>query len=172
MFNAAIIARAGRAGFACLAGFALVILSASLAAADYGPRIILGNNYQQWSDVTSKGGSTLDPGPCTNTINCYVLFQPIPQNRPLIVQNVGCRISRATPTGLLRSVHLRTRKGQTFPFTWTPLVPARVQTGDEAVNSPVMHLLKSGERPFFWFVGTVATQWTIDCSISGTLLQP
>lgn len=167
--NTIAVARVCRAS---LAGLALVILSASsLAAAEYGPRIILGNNYQQSSSVTSKGGSTLDPGPCTNTVNCYVLFQTIPQNRPLIVKHVGCRVIRDIPTGALRSAHLRTRKGQTFPFTWTPLEHTGLN-GNEAINSPVMHLLKSRERPFFWFVGTVATQWTIDCSISGTLLQP
>jgi hypothetical protein len=162
-WNAMTVARAYRAG---AAGLALVILSTSLAAAGYGPRTKLGDNYQQWSDVTST--NALAPGPCNNTTNCYVLFQAIPQNRPLIVEHVGCRVIKSN--GSLRSAHLRTRKGQTFPFRWTPLKPRTATAAARvAINSPVKHLLKSGERPFFWFVGTVATQWAIDCSISGTL---
>jgi hypothetical protein len=69
MLNAATVARVGRA---CLAGFALVILSASLAAATYGPRTTIGNNYQQTSNTESANG--IDQGSCVNTTNCYVLF--------------------------------------------------------------------------------------------------
>jgi hypothetical protein len=161
-WNAVTVARAYRAG---LAGLAVVILSASLAAAGYGPRTKLGDNYQQWSDVTSP--DALTPGPCNNTTNCYLMFQAIPRNRPLIVEHVGCRVDKSF--GSLRSAHLRTRKGQTFPSKWTALVPVPMQVTEAAIDSPVKHLLKSGERPFVWFVGTLAADWAIDCSISGTL---
>ena len=78
MFKAATLARACCAG---LAGLALVILSASLAEADYGPRDKIGANYQQTSSTLSPNG--INEGVCNSTSTCYVLFQVAPQQRAL-----------------------------------------------------------------------------------------
>jgi hypothetical protein len=161
-WNAITVARVCRAG---LAGLALVILSVSHAAAEYGPRTKHGDKYQQWSDETTLDG--LQPAPCHNTVSCYVLFQAIPGNRPLIVEHATCTASISH--GELRSVHLRTKRGQTFPFTWTPLVPVSTSGTWWAVNSPVIHLFKSGESPVVLLVNDSAAAWFVDCSISGTL---
>ena len=68
-WNAANIARAGRA---CLAGVALVILSVSLAGAVYGTRTKIGNNYQQTSTTRSINGTS--EATCNGVLSCYVLF--------------------------------------------------------------------------------------------------
>jgi hypothetical protein len=161
-WNTANVARAGRA---CLAGFALVILSASLAEATYGPRTKIGANYQQTSSTTSPNGSTA--GSC-NTNVCYVLFQVPPAQKSLIVQHVSCRV-RLVSGGEIREVILRTRKGQDFPRRSTFLVPVPTSGDYRVVNSPVMHLVESGERPQLFIHNSQDTIWVVDCSISGKL---
>jgi hypothetical protein len=163
MCNVAIIARAGSA---LLAGFGLTILSASLAWPVYGPRTTIGANYQQWSAQQSPNG--IDPGQCTGS-GCNVLFQAIPQQKQLIVRHVACRAN--VNTGALISVQVRTRGVGVFPDRYTPLVPVNLSTGWWAVNSPVMHLLKSGERPIVSFSNTASAVWIAECSISGTFHQ-
>ena len=162
MFKAATLART------CLAGFALVVLSASLAQAQYGPRTKIGKNYQQWSETTSTNG--INPSFCNGNTTCYVLFQRTPQGQQLIVQHVACRAT--VTTGGLTLVRLGTRKGPTFQNRNTPLVPVYTTGNYWAVNSPVMHLLKSGERPYVFFFNSTAATWGLDCSISGRLQQP
>ena len=161
MFKAATLART------CLAGLALVVLSASLANAIYGPRTTIGKNYQQWSSTESNDG--VNSGNCNSTF-CYLVFQAIPQQQPLIVQHVACRAT--VTTGGLTLVRLGTRKGPTFQNRNTPLVPVYTTGNYWAVNSPVMHLLKSGERPYVFFFNSTAATWGLDCSISGRLQQP
>ena len=53
MWKAIDVARACRA---CLAALPLLILSASLAEALYGPRTTIGTHYQQMSTTTSTDG--------------------------------------------------------------------------------------------------------------------
>ena len=159
MYNAATLARAG------LAGIALVILSASFAEAIYGPRTKIGNNYQQTSSTTSPNGST--EGSC-NTNICYVLFQVPPAQKSLIVQHVSCRV-RLVSGGEIREIILRSRKGQTFPLRSTFVVPVPTSGDYRVVNSPVMHLVESGERPQLFFHNSQTTIWVLDCSISGRL---
>jgi hypothetical protein len=167
MFNAATIARAGRAGLACLAGFALVILSALVAEAVYGPRTTIGANYQQTSTTQSTDG--INAGSCIGVPNCYLLLQVAPQQKSLIVQHVSCVVT--VSAGEVFFGRLQTRKGQTFPLRHTHLVST---TGlGWLVNSPVKHLVESGERPLILFANnSAASNWSIECSISGTLQQP
>ena len=156
IWNTTKVARAGRA---CLAGFALVILSASLAEATFGPRPTIGNNYQQWSNTLTSA--------CSSSISCTVRFQPAPQLKALIVQHVSCHA--IANTGEIQVVRLATLNG---PQTRTTLVP--VPVGSRwAVNSPVMHLVESGERPTITFQNDTSTNWSlVECSISGQLKQP
>jgi hypothetical protein len=166
MWNAIDVARACRA---CLAGLPLVIVSASLAEASYGPRTTIGTHYQQMSTTTSTNG--IDQGSCTNVNTCIVLFQRVPQHKRLIVQHVSCRL--AVGPGELHFGELGTRKGQTWPLRSTVLLP--VPTGDTyywVVSSPIMQLVKSDEKPFIRFEASQASNWNAWCNISGKLLQP
>ena len=169
MWNAAHGVRARRACRAGFAGLALVVLSASLAEAEYGPRTKIGNNYQQTSTTTSLNGT--DQGiSCDGFATCYVWFQQAPQQRPLIVQHVACVL--APNAGDLRYARLRSRKGQTLLLREIPLVPVPT-SGVSVMNSPVMHLLKPGERAVIQFFNSVAANWgTPHCNISGQLKQP
>ena len=163
MFNAAIIARAGRA---YLAGFVLMTLSVSLAQAEYGPRTTVGNNYQQSSSTLSPNG--LNQGNC-NGFNCYVLFQRAPQEQSLIIQHVSCAI---IVEGTVALVAVGNREGQTLLSTISYIVPVH-QAGDVwLVNSPVMHLVRSGERPVIALQSSPGGSWSIICTISGKLQQP
>ena len=159
MCKAATIARA------CLAGFAIVILPASLAEAEYGPRTKIGPNYQQSSTTTSTHGITA--GNCTGSLNCVVLFQVPPGQKPLIVQHVSCRVS--VSAGGLNYGLLQTRKGQAFPLRQTNLVPVPTTGNWSIVNSPVMHLVGSGERPAVFISNNAFANWTAQCTISGRL---
>jgi hypothetical protein len=163
MFKAATLART------CLAGLALVVLSASLANAIYGPRTTIGNNYQQTSSTTSPDGT--NAGNCNGVATCYVLFQVTPAQKPLIVQHVSCRAS-ISAGGLLYG-YLRSRNGQTVPLRRTHLLPVNTTGTWWVVNSPVMHLLESGERPVVFFQNSATANWgNMDCNISGQLKQP
>jgi hypothetical protein len=159
------VARACRAG---LAGFSLVIVSASFVAADFGPRTAIGANYQQWSSTTSENGLT--QGTCSGSLGCFVLFQPVPQQKSLIVQHLSCRAS--VNAGGLRFGSLLTRKGIIFVDRRTLLVPVGTTGNDSVVNTPVMHLFKSGERPQVFLSNTQIADWFAECSISGKLQQP
>ena len=167
MCNTANVARAGRA---CLAGFALVILSASLAEAIYGPRTKIGANYQQTSTTMSLHGFTEES--CNGNAGCVVLFQRPLGQKPLIVQHVSCRVN--INAGSLRSGVLQTWKGSTstFPRKRTYLVPVPTGGNVWVVNSPVMHLVESGERPVVLLTNSAVIGWFVECSISGTLQQP
>lgn len=167
MWNAAPLARACRAS---LAGFTLVVLPASLAQATYGPRTTIGSSYQQTSDTLSVNG--VDQGSSCNGIStvCYVLFQQAPQQRPLIVQHVSCRMQ--VTAGELRSGHLAVRKGGTLQFRHTYLVPVHTTGNFFIMNSPVLHLVKSGQRVVIQFWNTVTGNWLGGCNISGKLQQP
>jgi hypothetical protein len=116
MRNTANLARGCRACVASLAGFALVILSASFAAALYGPRTTIGTNYQQWSNTTSKNG--VDQGFCGSTQVCLVLFQRAPQQKALIIEHVSCLVH--VNSGELLEANIETRKGQTIVPTDSP----------------------------------------------------
>ena len=159
MFKAATLART------CLAGFALVILSASLAGAVFGPRTKIGDNYQQTSTTTSTNGTT--EGSCNNIGFCYVLFQVTPAQKPLIIQHVSCRVS--VSAGGLTWGHLRSRKGQSSPLKHTFLLPVNTTGNFWAVNSPVMHLLETGERPVVLVSNSAGANWSLQCNISGVL---
>jgi hypothetical protein len=169
MWNAANAARACRASRVCLAGFALVILSASLAEAIYGPRTTIGANYQQTSNTRSADG--INAGNCSGS-TCAVLFQPAPQQKALIVQHVSCHL--IVSAGELQVGRLFTRKGQTFPLRRTNLLPVPKPPGRWVVSSPVMHLVGSGERPVVGFQNSLSgNNWSATvCSISGQLKQP
>jgi hypothetical protein len=165
MCNADTIARAGRA---CLAGLALVMLSAPIAEAVYGPRTVIGANYQQTSTTTSTNGIT--EGACNSTAICYILFQAPPQ-KALIVQHVSCRV--AVRSGALFDGSLETEKGKAFPLKHTHLVPVPTTSTELwLVNSPVMHLVKLGEKPNVHFRNSRVAEWIIECSISGQLTEP
>jgi hypothetical protein len=160
MFKAATLVRT------CLAGLALAILSASLAGAAFGPRTTIGKSYQQTSNTTSLNG--INPGSCGSNQSCYVLFQLAPSQQPLIVQHIACALSPAFG-GLLHGT-LMTRTGQTLVLTQTPLLPVRTSNNSQIINSPVMHLLKPGERAVIRFVNSVTTTWGLPhCSLSGRL---
>jgi len=162
MCNASTIARA------CLAGFALVILSASLAGATYGPRTKIGTNYQQTSNTRSNNGSF--EGNCNGLPICAVLFQRTVGQKPLIVQHVSC-VGQVS-AGSLRSASLGTYKEGTFPLRQTQLVPVATTGGWWVMNSPVKHLVESGERPFVFFNNSAGADWlSVQCTISGTLQQ-
>ena len=164
--NAINVARACRAGLAGIAGFALVILPASLAEATYGPRTKIGTNYQQSSSTTSPNGLT--EGSCDGLLICNVLFQVTPAQKALIVQHVSCRVQ--VSAGSLRYGRLGTRQGQTFPLRHTLLVPVPTASGHLVVNSPVLHLVESGERPVVFFENSVTPGlWFAECTISGQL---
>jgi hypothetical protein len=169
MWTAATVARVCRASLACLTGFALASLSASLAQAQqYGPRTTIGTDYQQTSSVQSPNGT--DPGACSADF-CLVLFQQAPQQRPLVVRHVSCLVY--ANTGDLRYGILLTRKGDTNPSRDTYLLPVSTGGGWWAVNSPVMQLIKSGERVHVLFRNsTNASYWSPRCTISGQLKQP
>jgi len=152
---------------ACCAGLALVVLPASLVEAAFGPRTTLGKNYQQWSSETSVV-QTFTPGSCNSHSGCFVLFQAIPQQQALLIQHVACRA--IVGAGGLRYANVYTRKGQTIVNTATYLVPVHTTGTSWVVNNPVMHLLKSGERPLVFLFNSQATSWTVDCSISGKLM--
>jgi hypothetical protein len=165
MSNTPTIARACRAA---LAGFALVILSASLAEAEYGPRTTIGVNYQQTSTTTSTDG--INEGSCNGSSSCAILFQRAPEQKRLIVQHVSCRVNLST--GGLRYGILQTRKGQTFPLRRTYLTALNTGTFS-VVNSPVMHLVESKENPLLSLQNSANANWfTLQCSISGQLKQP
>ena len=154
---------------ACLAGSALVILSASLAQAEYGPRTTIGANYQQTSTTTSING--IAEGSCNGNSFCYILFQAAPAQKPLIVQHVAC--GAFVSAGGLNAATLRTRKGQTFPLKRTNLAPVNFTSTWWAVNTPVMHLLESGERAFVVLSNSGIATWTfVECNISGKLIGP
>jgi hypothetical protein len=159
MYNAGTLAHAG------LAGIALVILSASVAEATYGPRTKIGNNYQQTSTTRSLNAST--EGNCNGSGSCYVLFQVPPAQKPLIVQHVACNVQ--VTAGDLRFGRLQTRKGSTFPLRSTHFVPVNTTGNVWVVNSPVMHLVESGERPLIVLSNSAAADWTAECTISGKL---
>lgn len=165
MFNAATIARVSRAHLAALA---FVILSASLAEATYGPRTTIGNSYQQFSNTWSSDG--INQGSCHGFSSCYVLFQLPPRQKALIVQHVSCRAQIST--GIVQYGFLQTRKEQIRPARLTHLMPVPTTGGWAIVNSPVMHLVESGERPLVRYVNNTAANWSVvACAISGTL-QP
>jgi hypothetical protein len=153
-------------GCAALTACGLIILATSLAGAEYGPRTTIGKSYQQYSNTTSTNG--INPGTCGGSSFCYVMFQVAPQQQTLTIQHVACLVG-VTPGGL-NHVRLGTRKGQTFLQRYTPLVPVHTTGTWWAVNGPVMHLIKSGERPYV-IIGNSqnATNWLPSCSISGTL---
>jgi hypothetical protein len=161
---------ATRVGRACLAGFFLVILSASLAGAAYGPRTTIGANYQQTSNTTSTDG--FSEGTCIiGAGSCFILFQGAPQQKALIVQHVSCRVS-VTAGGLLYA-SLLTRQGQNLLLKSTTLLPVHTTGTLWVVNSPVMHLLNVGERPVVFLFNSMATGWSLmECNISGQLKNP
>ena len=82
MFKAATLART------CLAGLALVVLSASLAKAIYGPRTTIGKNYQQFSLPKHNSGSRMS-GPCS-AIRRALLSNP---SRPHL-SHLMCTVAR------------------------------------------------------------------------------
>jgi hypothetical protein len=165
MPNAITIARTGHA---CLAASALVFLSASLAQAEYGPRTTIGANYQQTSNTQSLDGT--NAGSCNGNGTCLVLFQVAPAQKPLIVQHVSCRVS--VSAGGLVLGYLGTRKGQTFAFKRTQLLPVNTAGSHSVINNPVMHLFETGERPFVYLDNSAAANWGVECNISGQLKQP
>ena len=167
-WNAMNLARTCRACLTGFAGFALVILPASLAEATFGPRTVIGANYQQTSTTLSGNGSTA--GNCNGFSNCFVLFQPAPGQKALIVQHVSCRVS--VDAGAMSFGLLWIRKGQDLPFKRVPLLPVPSAGATWIVNSPVMHLIEPGERPLVFLAGTAAAAWNGECTISGQLQQP
>jgi hypothetical protein len=160
MFKAATLARA------CRAGFALAILSASLAQADYGPRTTIGNSYQQTSTTPSANG--INEGSCSGLSDCHILFQAAPQQKRLIVQHMACLV--VVSAGDLHFGSILTRKGQTLKRTY--LLPVHTTSGFWVVNTPVMHLFESGERPLVRFLNSTNANWGVECNISGRLQQP
>jgi hypothetical protein len=165
MFNAAAVARGG---FACLAAFAVSILSGPLAQAEYGPRTVFESNYQQTSNTTSNNGRT--EAACNSANSCYVLFQRAPGQKKLIIRHVSCVVN--SPNGALKYGEIYTRKGSAERFRRSPLSPVSALGDDWIVNSPVMHLISSNERPSIRFHNSTLTFWDLRCSISGTLLNP
>ncbi len=155
------LARAG------LAGLALATLSGSLAHAAYGVRTVVGTSYQQSSGTLSPNG--FDEGACNSNV-CHVLFQQTPQKKPLIVEHVSCRVR--TSAGSLIDGLLVSRKGQTFPGRRTYLAPVATASGYWVINTPVKHLLASGEHPIVLIRNTFATAWTLECGIAGELQEP
>jgi hypothetical protein len=168
MSNATTIVRLGHA---CLAGFVLVILSASLANAQfgYGPKTTIGSNYQQTSTSPSNNGFNLSS--CSPASLCYILFQQAPQQKPLIVRHVSCRVS--INPGELREGYLTSTKEGAFVNRRTYLSPVFLSGPTWMVNNPAMHLIKPGERPVVLFVSSdAASAWGAECNVSGTLQQP
>jgi hypothetical protein len=169
MRNTAKVARIGCACLAGPAGVVLVILSASLAEATYGPRTTIGANYQQTSNTRSADG--IIEGNCFGVDSCWVLFQPAPQQKALIVQHVSCHL--VVSAGELQVGTLLNRKGQLLPLRSMDLLPVPTTVARWVVNSPVMHLVKSGERPVVSFLNSTNANWSVlECSISGRLQQP
>jgi hypothetical protein len=172
MWNAADVARACRAGRVCLAGFALVTLPHSLAEAEYGPRTVFGANYEQTSNTLSLNGT--NEASCNSYGSCMVLFQRAPGQKRLIVQHVSCDVTTSANLAI-RRVALWS-KGQTLLRRYAYLTPIR--TGSIStktfwnVNSPVMHLIESGERPLVFFDTGFGSDWVAECTIAGKLLQP
>jgi len=169
MWDPIAIGRACRAG---LAGFGLVILSASLADAGYGPRTIVGEHYQQTSTTTSSNG--INEGSCTSRHDCYILFQPAPQQKALTVQHVSCYVY--VSGGVLRYGFLGAQQGGAHLLRRKHLVPVRTNgttySTDSIVNGPVTHLVKPGERPYVYLRNSVAgSTWLVECDISGQLQQ-
>ena len=152
-----------------LAGCVLVTLSASLAEAEYGPRTTVGANYQQTSTTRSTDGIN-DTG-CSGIGVCRILFQQAPAQQRLIIQHVSCRVPISA--GFPLHAYLGTRKGQSFPLKRSWLVLANTSPFHFAVNSPVMHLVNSGERPLVLFNNSQSHNWIgLECNISGQLKQP
>ena len=168
MSNRAAVASAG---LVCLAGFVLVILSASLAEAEYGPRTAIGANYQQTSTTESENG--IDQASCIGTTRCFVLFQQVPKEWPLIIQHVSCLVYVSSASGGdVPYGTIETRRRKTFLLRQTFLVPLRRSDFLWVVNSPAMHLLKAGERAVVSFFSSANAGFNPVCTISGRLLQP
>ena len=170
MSNTATSTRLGRA---IVAGCALVILSTSFAEAiigSYGPRTIIGSNYQQTSDGQSTAVDGFNQGQCTNVSLCRVLFQKVPQKQKLIIQNVSCYVQ--IDSGSLFYGQLQTRHGQTIIQRNTTLTPVATTQGYWIVSSPVMHLVETGQNAFITFVSSTSAYWGTECSISGQLKTP
>jgi hypothetical protein len=93
----------------------------------------------------------------------------MPQQLPLIVQHVSCIVT--VTAGTVRFARLATRKGDTAPYTMTQLLPASNDGAAWVISSPVVHLLKSGERPHLIFSNSENANWQIECNVSGQLQQ-
>ncbi len=164
IWNAAPGARVGLAG---LAGFGLMIMSASLAEANYGPRTIIGENYQQTSFTSSIDSIT--EAQCHNTNGCTILFRPAPEQKRLIVQHVSCAVE--VSSGTVRFATLRTRKGQSFPLRETYLTPVNTTDRVWNISSAVTHLIESREIPLVALASSAGAAWFLKCNISGQLVD-
>jgi hypothetical protein len=149
-----------------LAGLFLAILSASLAEATYGPKTVVGEHYQQTSGSMSANG--INEGSCGSSNHCYVLFQPVPQQKALIVQHVSCYAYASA--GVLRYGYLGGQKQGTFLLRRKHLVPVHTSGSEWVVNSPVTYLVKPGDRPHVHLRNTTNSPlWLVECDISGQL---
>jgi hypothetical protein len=169
IWNAANVTRVCRTCFASLAGIGFAIMSASLAEAVYGPQAVIGASYQQSSTTTSING--INAGSCDGASICYVLFQPVPEQKALVIQHVSCNAD--VNTGDLQAARLETRKGQASPLRFTILMPVRTVNNLWLVSSPVTHLVETNERPRVLVINNTNADWgLVACNVSGKLQQP
>jgi hypothetical protein len=157
-----------RAGI-CIVTFAFVVSSVSVTAALYGPRVTVGEYYQQTSSTTSRDG--INEAPCDNNNpggSCDFMFQVAPDQKSIIVEHVSCSVFSSPD---VRSAILHSRKSNsTLPFRYSVLTPVRTSVIGTVVSGTVLHPLAAGERALVQVDFGSTTNVSGFCTISGRVM--
>ena len=154
---------------ACLAASLALCVAALPAAATYGPRVSIGGVYQQTSSTRSHDGIT--PGSCDSVVFCYILFQPVLGQRPVIIEHVSCWVFTGVEANLAK-VALTSRRDNDIQFRESWLIPYNANGFSFLVSGAVLHPLDSTDRAMIYLVFDKATNYAAECTISGHVVTP
>jgi hypothetical protein len=146
-----------------------LLLATTSAPAVYGPRLIIGDVYQQSSNTTST--NSIDPAACETRVNCYVLFQPVPNRQQVVIEHVSCWILTSdTASASISSVYLWSRNGTEPQFHQSYVVPVKTGVNNFVASGTVLHPLDVNERPFIAIWNEGGATMDPRCTISGRIV--
>jgi hypothetical protein len=143
----------------------LLLAGSAWASGAYGPRITVGNVYQQTSSLTSLDGA--HAANCSNTDTCYVLFQQAPGQKKLIVEHVACDATVNPTVSVVRALLM----SKTVVHS-AALLPVQMMTSTiTEISQSVLFPLVANERAVVYLgYSGVASVVSPSCTVSGHLL--
>jgi hypothetical protein len=140
--------------------------AAALNAGAYGPRITVGDVYQQTSAKATYNGLAGDG--CETTATCYVMFQA-PARKAVIIDHVACRIFQIGAADI-HFVQLMSKASAGDHAV--ALTPTRMEAGYVTVSQPVLFPIERTERPMVLMTFSTSIGVLPECTISGHVVNP